>query len=114
MESIALIPGLGTAPVESWPFCSALWLHRILPPQLSSARILTFDIQVPLGDSFSWQYVLLEGSVLIRALSDYAKLVASAEVSRQGTSLRPVKHLLPIRLDLGPCSSFATVLVVSC
>ena len=93
-ESIVLIPGLGTAPVENWPFCSALWLHRILPPQLSSARILTFDFHVPLSDSFSWQYILLEGSVLLKALSDYTKLVASDEVSRQRTALNPAKDLL--------------------
>ena len=81
-------------PVENWPFCSPLWLHRILPPQLSSARILTFDIQIPLSDSFSWQYVLLEGSVLLKALSDYTRLVASDEVSRQKTDLSQVTNLL--------------------
>ncbi len=117
IRSIVLIPGIGTPRVETWPFCSATWLQRILynlPAQGLHARILTFDVLVALNDSFSWQHILLEGGCLLRALADLSKCTTFKDVSRRATSNSPRKKLTVTRLDLGQWSSSVIVLVVLC
>ncbi|KAN0095890.1 tetratricopeptide repeat domain containing protein [Hyaloscypha variabilis] len=70
---IVLIPGFGTPPVESWPFCSDSWLSACLPQAISRARLLAFDYVFPLDDSFSWENIWLQGDQFIKKLSEARK-----------------------------------------
>lgn len=76
-----LIPGLGTPPVDTWPFCLEDWLQSFLPANIDQARPLAFDYSVPLTEAFSWDSFLVQGGNLLNALAEVRKNGELNEVS---------------------------------
>ncbi|KAI0454274.1 hypothetical protein F5B21DRAFT_524948 [Xylaria acuta] len=68
---ILLIAGISTPNAESWVFSSPDWLSGVLPERSKRARVMVFDYGLSLNDAdFTCQDFLLQGDVLLRALSD--------------------------------------------
>ncbi|KAI0447529.1 hypothetical protein F4803DRAFT_573382 [Xylaria telfairii] len=68
---ILLIAGISTPAADSWAVASPDWLSTVLPEGFTKARILVFDYVVSLTEAdFTCQDFLLQGDVLLSALSD--------------------------------------------
>lgn len=65
--SVLLIPGVSTAPPDTW----MPWLSEVLPSNVEPARVLAFEYTITLNENeFSCQDILLLGDTLLNALSD--------------------------------------------
>jgi len=68
--SIILVPGIGTPPVETWPFCSKEWLQDTLPSTAARPRVLAFQHGITPNDPFSWEELLMQGFSLLNDIVD--------------------------------------------
>lgn len=69
-SSIVLVPGIGTAPPETWPFADPQWLAA-LPGSGTRASILEYDYaSLFAGTKPSWEALLMLGYDLLQHLSD--------------------------------------------
>lgn len=109
MNSIILIPGLGTPPVETWPFCSTSSLQSFLPTAIKRARLLAFDYTIPLADNFSWENFLLQGEHLLRALSEAQHDGDSNQVYAPSSFVVTDVLTVSYRADIAHCSAYVTV-----
>lgn len=69
-SNIVLVPGIGTALPESWPFANEEWLST-LPGSGVGACIFAYEYASPFaGANYSWESVLMLGYDLLQHLSD--------------------------------------------
>ncbi|KAL7794447.1 tetratricopeptide repeat domain-containing protein [Trichoderma ceciliae] len=88
-----LIPGIGTAPPESWPFVEQEWLAN-LPNSGAGARILTYEYASPFaGAKPSWESILMLGYDLLQHLLD--------EQSQSSPNLATTKPMVIVCHSLG-------------
>ena len=68
--SVVLIPSVGSADVENWPFHSHRWLRTFLPPEQRHIKLWTFDYTFPVDDNFKCENIWVLGERLLKAMKE--------------------------------------------
>ncbi|PYI30284.1 tetratricopeptide repeat domain-containing protein [Aspergillus indologenus CBS 114.80] len=80
---IVLVPGIGTASPENWPFANQKWLAT-LPESAIGARILAYEYTSPFaGSKSSWESMLMLAYDFLQHLNDSRSRLSSGLISNR-------------------------------